>query len=526
MKKFLSTKIFFVLILIGITFLVYGKAVNFGLLSLDDTSSITNNLERISSLKNIPVIFSTNCYDENSPDIPYYRPVLILSFSLETVLFGYNPKIYHFGNLYLFFFSIYIMYLLLIKLNFNETISKFVLILLSVHPVISSAVAYVSTRAEILLVIFILSSFIMLITYLETKKSFYLIPYIMFYMIALFTKESALAFFPLYFIFIFLFEYKITFKEGIKLFILLLIPTIFYFVCRNAVVQQTNLLSFITNTTTYTNFIKILVVYMSKILFPDYIHTVLFNIQLSIKDIAVSIIFLMLLFVIFYKKLANRKNIIFSSLCILTFLFPTVFMYDNQVFYHRLFLPLFFIAMVIIQVIDTLLKKNIHLKKVLMFFFVVLLIIFSFKSFLNIDKYINSSVFWLNMYKDAPNYHMCCFGLAKQYYMIGEYDEAMKLINEAIEKKDTYEYKMTACNILMTQDKFKEAEKILLNLLKKEERFETILYLSEVYYFEGDMKKALGFAKQAYVMKPNDKLLLKHIARLPDFNLNINSNKE
>ena len=78
----------------------------------------------------------------------------------------------------------------------------------------------------------------------------------------------------------------------------------------------------------------------------------------------------------------------------------------------------------------------------------------------------------------------------------------------------------------MTQDKFKEAEKILLNLLKKEERFETILYLSEVYYFEGDMKKALGFAKQAYVMKPNDKLLLKHIARLPDFNLNINSNKE
>ena len=108
MKNFLSTKIFFVLILIGITFLVYGKAVNFGLLSLDDTSSITNNLERISSLKNIPVIFSTNCYDENSPDIPYYRPVLILSFSLETVLFGYNPKIYHFGNLYLFFFSIYI----------------------------------------------------------------------------------------------------------------------------------------------------------------------------------------------------------------------------------------------------------------------------------------------------------------------------------------------------------------------------------------------------------------------------------
>ncbi len=526
MKNFLSTKAFFVIALIFIIFFVYGKAVNFALLSLDDTSSITGNLERISSIKNIPVLFTTNCYDEGSPDIPYYRPVLTSTFALETILFGYNPKIYHFGNLYLFFFALYIMYLLLIKLNFNETISKFVLILLSVHPVISSTVAYVSTRAEILIAIFILFSFIMLVNYLETKKTFYLIPYILFYMIALFTKESALAFFPLYFVFIFLFEYKITFKEYIKLFVVLLIPTLFYFACRNAVVHQTDFLYFITSTATYTNFIKILIMYMSKILFPDYIHTILFNIQLSLKDIIVSIIFILLVIVIFYKKLANRKTVIFSLLCILTFLFPTVFMYENQVFYHRLFLPLFFIAMVIIQVSDTVLKKNIRLKKVLTCFFVVLLIIFSFKSFINIDKYINSPVFWLNMYKDAPNYHLSCFGLAKQYYLVKQYDKALELINEARKLNDLYEYKITACNILMTQDKYEEAKKILFKILEEEERTEAVFYLSQIYYFEGDMKKAVEYAKQAYAMDPNDKLILKHVARLPDFNLNINSNKE
>ena len=526
MKEFLSTKAFFVLVLICITFLVYGKAVNFGLLSLDDTTSITENLDRISSLKNIPVIFTTNCYNEDAPDIPYYRPILILTFSLETVLFGYNPKIYHFGNLYLFCFSLYVMYMLLVRLNFNETISKFIVALLAVHPVISSTVAFVSTRAEMLLAIFILLSFIMLINYLETKKILYLISYILFYMIALFTKESAITFFPLYFVFIFLFEYEITIKEYIKLFIVLLIPTIFYFVCRSTVVQQNDFLYFITNITTYTNFIKIIILYMAKILYPDYIHTILFNIQLSPKDIVLSIIFLSILCVIFYKKLASRKLIAFSTVCILTFLFPTVFLYENQVFYHRLFLPLFFIAMVVIQTIDTILKRNSRLKNIIIVLLIFLTLVFSVKSFFNIDKYINSPVFCLNMYKDAPDYHMSCFSLAKQYYLVGEYDEAMKLINEAIKRKDLYEYEITACNILMTQDKFKEAEKILLNLLKQEERFETIVYLSEVYYFEGDMEKAIAFAKQAYIMNPDDELILKHAARLPGFDLNINSNKE
>ena len=98
----------------------------------------------------------------------------------------------------------------------------------------------------------------------------------------------------------------------------------------------------------------------------------------------------------------------------------------------------------------------------------------------------------------------------------------MELITEARKLKNSYEYDITACNILMTQDKFKEAEKILLNLWRTGERFETILYLSEVYYFERDMEKAIAFAKQAYTMNPDDELLLKHVARIPGFDLNVN----
>ena len=175
MRKIFSSTIFFAIAVAVVVFIVYGKSVNFDLLSLDDKTTITNNLERISKAENIPEIFKTNCYDKDHADIPYYRPIFVLTFALETILFGFSSKIYHFGNLQLFCFAIYIMYFLLLKLDFNETISKCVLLLFAVHPIISSNAAYVSTRAEILIAIFILLAFFVFISYLETKKTRYLI---------------------------------------------------------------------------------------------------------------------------------------------------------------------------------------------------------------------------------------------------------------------------------------------------------------------------------------------------------------
>ncbi|MBO7611219.1 MAG: hypothetical protein J6T23_03305 [Elusimicrobia bacterium] len=526
MKNFLSTKLFFALTLLCVIFLMYGKAVNFDLLSLDDTTSISNNLERISKVKNIPSLFTTNCYNEEHATIPYYRPILVLTFSIETILFGYNTKVYHLGNLYLFIIALFVMYLFLLKLNFNKTISKFFLLLLAVHPVISSAAAYVSTRAEILLAIFVLLSFINLIDYLESGKKIYLVLYILLYTASLFTKESALAFFPLYFIFIFLFKYKFTVKEYIKLFVLLLVPTILYFVCRNAAVPKTNLFYFLTNPTTYINFINVMALYIRKILFPDYIHTILYNIQVSVTNITITIFFIIALAIAFYKKLADRRIIIVSLFAIIALLFPTVFMYENQVLYHRLFLPLFFLTMIFIQVTDTILKKKKNLKNLFLIMFIVLMTFFSLQSFRNVDKYINSDIFWLNMYKDASNYHMCCSGLAKQFFYAQEYEEALKLFKEAKALNDLYIYSLNICTALIALDRFDEAEKLLLELYKTKEDFVVIFYLSQVYYYKDEMQKAVDFAKYAYTLKPKDEMLLKHIERLPGFDLNIHKHKD
>ena len=266
--------------------------------------------------------------------------------------------------------------------------------------------------------------------------------------------------------------------------------------------------------------------YIRKILFPDYIHTILYDIKISAVNISIAILFIIALSVVFYKRLASRKIIIVSLFAITALLFPTVFMYENQVFYHRLFLPLFFLTMIFIQVTDTILKKKKNFKNLFLIIFVILFALFSFKSFRNIDKYINSDIFWLNAYKDAPNYHLCCSGLAKQFFYAQEYEDALKLFKEANSLKDSYVYSLNISTALIALDRFDEAEKILLKLYKEEENFIVIFYLSQVYYYKDEIKKAVDFAKYAYAIKPNDEMLLKHIERLPGFDLDIHKLKE
>ena len=130
------------------------------------------------------------------------------------------------------------------------------------------------------------------------------------------------------------------------------------------------------------------------------------------------------------------------------------------------------------------------------------------------------------MYKDAPNYHLCCSGLAKQFFYAGEYDESLKLFEEAKKLNDLYVYSLNISTLLIAKDEFDKAEKLLLDLLAVEENFVTVFYLSEVYYYKDDMKKAIDFAKHAYAINPNDEMLLKHIERLPGFDLDIRKDRE
>ncbi|MBR3627710.1 MAG: hypothetical protein IKN42_02550, partial [Elusimicrobia bacterium] len=124
-----------------ISLFLYGKSIFFDFTECDDTLLIKDKSSYISNIINIPKFFTTSCYYNN--DNAYYRPVLSLSFSIESILFGLNTRVYHTTNIILFILALYLMYLFLVKLNFNINLLKFVFLLLIVHPIFVSTVCWI-----------------------------------------------------------------------------------------------------------------------------------------------------------------------------------------------------------------------------------------------------------------------------------------------------------------------------------------------------------------------------------------------
>ena len=278
MKKFLSSNIFFLFILFVICFAIYGKAINFGLTHLDDDQLTSKNINYISDYKNIPNFFKTDCY-HGSMHI-YYRPLLGLSFSLETIFFKYNKKVYHTTNIILFVLALFIIFIFLKLLNCNSIILKFFIVLCAAHPVLASVPAWLPARNDSLLVIFVISSFIFFINYLNTQKFCYLFLYLFFYVLSVFTKETALPMVIIFPLLAFFFFTSSPIKLKHKLlngFCLTAIILFYFFMRHNSTTFKVNFISYFSNCRLYfENIVTGTMNYLSYILFPDHFILIFF----------------------------------------------------------------------------------------------------------------------------------------------------------------------------------------------------------------------------------------------------------
>jgi tetratricopeptide (TPR) repeat protein len=126
-----------------------------------------------------------------------YRPLTLLTFAFEYQFFGANPFISHAINLLLFTGLIVLLYYLLRKYLFkyyNKHLAFLTCLLFAVHPVHTEVIANVKGRDEILAFIFLIASTISLLKYIESKNVLNVWAGLVFYSLALFSKESAIVF--------------------------------------------------------------------------------------------------------------------------------------------------------------------------------------------------------------------------------------------------------------------------------------------------------------------------------------------
>jgi len=504
-KIFFKTNISFLILLIIVVFCLYGKSICFDLTGLDDDILITKNINFISNYKNIPKLFTTSAFYNNTT--LYYRPVLSLSFAIESFFVRDNLKFYHITNIILFILSLYLFYLFCLELKLNSKVTKVVLLIVAVHPMFSSVVVWLPGRNDSLLTVFFVLSFIFFMRYVNTQKIKYAILFYLFFVLSLFTKETFIILIPLYFIGLWLCEQKIVKSKLMILFTTLIPFVVLFFVLRKYSVSSFGFEYYISNINRFIFcFFKDILIYFYNFFIPEYTPVILFNASLNLKIILYNCLFVSILVFVLYKKMLSPKIFIFSFLLICLPLIPSFLTKENVYLNHRFFVCSLGFIIIFVSVLDYLFKNFNKIKIAFILFFLMIFVGLFCISFRYENKYKNSETFWINAYNDSPQYYVTNQHLSHIYMNKKDVDKAKYYAEKSIELKSSFATVIDYAVLLMIIGDLDRAEFALLEIEKDIKGSKNLLYypLSEIYYKKQDYKKALDYALRAYNIKPYD----------------------
>jgi uncharacterized membrane protein YecN with MAPEG domain len=176
--------------------LVFGRSLTYEFTYADDTQLLVVNQEFLGNLANIPRLFSTDVFISMSNSNVFYRPLFNLLFMIELQFEKNGTWLFHLTNILLHLGCSLALYFLFKELRIPRLTAGMAACIFCVSPISTSAVVWIPGRNDTLLTLFILSSFLFFLRWMETKKTWQFICHWFLFLLALLTKESAV-FFPL-----------------------------------------------------------------------------------------------------------------------------------------------------------------------------------------------------------------------------------------------------------------------------------------------------------------------------------------
>ncbi|MDF2437872.1 MAG: bacteriophage receptor, outer rane subunit [Bacteroidota bacterium] len=179
--------------------------------ALDDGIVIEKNDYVQQGFRGIPKILSTDAYESYYRQMNAaqqlsggrYRPLSIVTFAIEQQLFGSKEKtksptelsgLRHVLNVLFYILSIVALFYFLLFFVFkaNPDAAFLAALIFLIHPMHTEVVANVKSRDEILSFLFVMLTFISVFKYKETNRKRNLIVGLLFYFLALLSKEYAI----------------------------------------------------------------------------------------------------------------------------------------------------------------------------------------------------------------------------------------------------------------------------------------------------------------------------------------------
>lgn len=432
---------------ISLGFAIYGDVIN-GAFVWDDFDNVVNNTF-IRSPSNVSDFFTKNLIAGAGKTIDWYRPILLVSYSIDYSLWGLNPIGYHIVNILFHIVSAAILFIIVNKLFNKTTIAWWASILFLIHPVQTEAVSYISGRADLLIVFFLLLSFYFFLLFHKSanhkKRTTFFTLSLFSFSIALFSKETAFIFPGI------LLLYHITFNEKInttqiKQAFITATPFIFmsgaYLILRLMVLNFSGTFSSAGENIFQRTlvFIKLLPEYWWILIAPMGLHyRVVRNIDASVGDLAVifslAIIISVIFSIIWFKK--YRKILLFGFGWFFLSIFPasnTIVPINFLIGERWLYLSAIGLFISTAFFLDVLLQKFSKSEEVRFFIMSLLIIYSAFFIVIGIDRNLDwkeETTILAHTLIYAPDDAHLHTDLAIAYAEKGEYEKALTEFQKA-----------------------------------------------------------------------------------------------
>jgi tetratricopeptide (TPR) repeat protein len=170
---------------------VYATALGFNFLGLDDVEILKHRYYIIGDLSKIKLAFTTDAFLGTNGS--FYRPLQTVSFMLDALVGGPKPFIYHLTNLLLHIVASLCVFWLLLTLGYQRLLSLLLALLFALHPMFVPMVAWIPTRGDLLLTIFVIVSFVLFVKSFRANRPRLVVWHGISFFLAFLSKEVAVA---------------------------------------------------------------------------------------------------------------------------------------------------------------------------------------------------------------------------------------------------------------------------------------------------------------------------------------------
>jgi tetratricopeptide (TPR) repeat protein len=137
---------------------------------------------------------------QRSAGYDYYRPLMVLSFMAERAVWGLDPFRLRLVNVFIFIVALFILYFFLRRQRAGPETAGMAVLLFALFPLNLDNITWVVERCGLLMLLFGLLSLYLFDLFLEKRSSLIALLSVFSFLLALFSKEAALFFLPLFFL--------------------------------------------------------------------------------------------------------------------------------------------------------------------------------------------------------------------------------------------------------------------------------------------------------------------------------------